>query len=216
MKAASDLQDIYRRHKTELEKRLEEFRCRWVLGSDQDIFEELCYCLCTAREKAKNAFTAMNSLVKTKKLFTGNEVEIDAVLLESGIALHPDKAKRIINNRGIYYPNTKEKIEKEFLCFNDILLSRRELKKKINGFGFKEASHFLRNLGFGENICILDTHTAQQLVHYGVIQEKPPSWTEKKYLEVEQAMIRFAKKEKIPLDALDLVFMLKENPEIRK
>jgi N-glycosylase/DNA lyase len=216
MSAGTDLYDIYRKHQRELDKRLEDFRRRWAEGSDQDIFEELCYCICTAREKAKNAFAAMNSLRKTKKLFKGNEAEIDAVLLESGIALHPDKAKRIIRCREIYYPDTKNKIKKEFLSFGDILLSRRELKKKINGFGFKEASHFLRNLGFGEKICILDTHTAQQLVQYKVIGERPASWTEKKYLEVEQAMIGFAKQEKIPLDALDLVFMLKENPEIIK
>ncbi|AEF86378.1 probable N-glycosylase/DNA lyase [Treponema primitia ZAS-2] len=216
MSAGTELHDIYINHKNELENRLDDFRSRWAEGSDQDIFEELCYCLCTAREKAKYAFAAMGSLRKTKKLFKGSEAEIDAVLLESGIALHPAKAQRIIQNREIYYPGTKKKIEKEFLCFNDILLSRRELKNRINGFGFKEASHFLRNLGFGEKICILDTHTAQQLVQYKVISERPSSWTEKKYLEVERAMIGFAKKVKIPVDALDLVFMLKENPEIIK
>jgi N-glycosylase/DNA lyase len=103
----------------------------------------------------------------------------------------------------------------EFLD-DDILKTREKLAKEVSGIGFKEASHFLRNIGLGQKTCILDTHVLNQLVALEVISEKPKTLTKNKYLEIESVMIKFAKKQGIPIDALDLVFMLMENPEVIK
>lgn len=51
---------------------------------------------------------------------------------------------------------------------------------------YKEASHFLRNVGFGENIAILDRHILRNLVKLEVIDELPKTLTPKLYLEIEE------------------------------
>lgn len=51
---------------------------------------------------------------------------------------------------------------------------------------YKEASHFLRNVGFGEDIAILDRHILKNLVKLEVINELPKTLTPKLYLEIEE------------------------------
>jgi N-glycosylase/DNA lyase len=211
-----DLHKTYLTHKIEFENRLKAFHSVWQKGSDEDIFAEFCYCLLTPREKAATAFKAVEALRNSNALVKSGENKIDSILKENGIALHPQKAHKIFINRKLYYPDTKRRLTNKYLCFNDIFLSRAELAKNIAGFGYKEASHFLRNLGFGASLCILDTHMLRQLVEFEIIAEKPASLTPRRYLEIESAVTSFTKKKRIPLDVLDLIFMYRENPEIMK
>ena len=82
--------------------------------------------------------------------------------------------------------------------------------------GYKEASHFLRNIGFGDDIAILDRHILKHLVGNKVIPEVPKSLTGKKYLEIEQKMKEFANSTGIPFGHLDLVWWSEETGEIFK
>ena len=43
------------------------------------------------------------------------------------------------------------------------------------GLGYKEASHFLRNIGLSEDIPILDRHILKNLVLLGAIDKVPSS-----------------------------------------
>ena len=55
----------------------------------------------------------------------------------------------------------------------------------VKGLGMKEASHFLRNVGRGKTIAILDRHILKNLKKYGAIDGVPTSLTKKRYLEIE-------------------------------
>jgi N-glycosylase/DNA lyase len=215
MPPASGLSDIYLANKEQFDEKLNAFKLVWQNGSDEDIFEEFCYCLCTPREKARSAPDAVCRLRKENLLTQGTYDEIKSVLKGSGIALYPRKAENIVKNR-VFFPDTKRKITDQFLCYNDIFRSRKELAHRVSGISFKEASHFLRNIGFGSAVCILDTHIINQLVQNGLLPVKPKSLTEKRYLEIERIMVHFAAQENIPVDVLDLLFMFKENPNITK
>ncbi len=92
---------------------------------------------------------------------------------------------------------------------------REWLVKNIKGYGYKEASHFLRNIGF-EELAILDRHVLKNLKNYGVIEEVPKSLTPKKYKEIEEKMRRFSKSVDIPISHLDLLFWSNETGEIFK
>jgi N-glycosylase/DNA lyase len=210
------LKTIYLENKEIINERLHEFNIIWPNGSDEKLFEELCYCICTPREKAKNALTAISRLKELNILLQGSEKAVMKTLKNSGIALYPRKASNIINARKKYFPDTKKKLIAEYFYSNDILETRIRISENISGIGLKEASHFLRNIGLGGSICILDTHILNQLLDYGLIKSKPKSLTKNKYLEIEKTMIKFAQQENIPIDALDLVFMLTENAEIVK
>ena len=93
---------------------------------------------------------------------------------------------------------------------------REWLVMKIKGIGFKEASHFLRNIGMGKELAILDRHILKNLVLLGVIDDIPKTLSKKNYLAIERKMCGFAKEIKIPLEHLDLVLWYKEKNEIFK
>jgi N-glycosylase/DNA lyase len=100
--------------------------------------------------------------------------------------------------------------------FRDVFEARQWLVTNVKGLGFKEASHFLRNIGFGEKIAILDRHILKNLKKAGVINQVPASITKNMYLSIEEKMRAFANKIKIPLSHLDLLFWCNETGEIFK
>ena len=95
-------------------------------------------------------------------------------------------------------------------------LSTDAARARKSGVGLKEANHVLRNLGFGENIAILDRHILRNLKALNVINEIPKTITEKKYYEIEEKMKEYSKFSKIKMDELDLVLWYKEAGEIFK
>jgi len=84
----------------------------------------------------------------------------------------------------------------------------------VKGFGYKEASHFLRNIGF-ENLAIIDFHIIDSLVDAGLI-EKPKTITPKKYLEIETMLKKIAEKSGMNLAELDLYLWCNETGKVLK
>ena len=102
---------------------------------------------------------------------------------------------------------------------NDFIVNthtREWLVENVRGMSYKEASHFLRNIGQGEKLTILDRHILKNLKALNVIDKVPKSLSKKKYLEIEEKMMDFADRIKIPLDHLDLLLWYKETGEIFK
>ncbi len=56
--------------------------------------------------------------------------------------------------------------------------------KNALGIGYKEASHFLRNVGV-EDLAILDRHVLSLMRDYGLIDSVPKSLTKQRYLSLE-------------------------------
>jgi N-glycosylase/DNA lyase len=93
---------------------------------------------------------------------------------------------------------------------------RNTISRIVNGYGLKEASHFLRNIGHSNNeISILDRHILKHLHQAGLIEE-PKIKNSKHYLEVEQIFLSYAKSKNIFPDELDLFWWSQENGEIFK
>jgi len=88
--------------------------------------------------------------------------------------------------------------------------------QNVKGIGYKEASHFLRNIGFEQNLAILDRHIVRNLQFVGVIKEIPGSLSKGRYFEIEKRMMEFSKAVQIPMSHLDLVLWYKETGEIFK
>ena len=91
---------------------------------------------------------------------------------------------------------------------------RKWLAENVKGVGYKEASHFLRNIGFS-NLAIIDFHIIDILAKYKLIQ-KPKTLTKRKYLEIENLLRRIAKKLSISLAELDLYLWYMETGKIVK
>jgi N-glycosylase/DNA lyase len=85
----------------------------------------------------------------------------------------------------------------------------------VRGLGYKEASHFLRNVGY-RGYAILDKHILARLAELEVIEGPRPASTKKKYVALEEKMKLFAERIAIDFDELDLLLWYTKTGEILK
>jgi len=176
----------------------------------KDYFYELCYCLLTPQSSARNADKAIR-LLEEKNFFT-TPFDAESLLRrkEHYIRFHKIKAKRLLKAREQF-----PEIEKEILSDSPPLQKREWLVQHVDGMSLKEASHFLRNIGF-RDLAILDRHIITHLIHCGVIRKRPATLTRKRYLAIEKKFKSFAASVNIPIDELDLLFWSSETGVILK
>ena len=208
-----ELLQFYSEKKDEIKKRLRDFN-RIFEESDKKIFAELAFCLCTPQSKATSCWNAVSSLAKNNLLLTGNEEQIKPFL--NSVRFGDKKSKYIVDARDIFAKDSKLQIKEKLKSFKTSREARDWLVENIKGFGMKESSHFLRNIGIGNDLAILDVHILKKLEKYGVIDKIPKSLTPKKYLKIEAQMKDFSKSIGIPFDELDLVLWSKETGMVFK
>lgn len=212
----NELLKLYEIKKYEIKKRLDEFKTAFN-QSDEKLFSELAFCILTPQSKATTADNIIKKLEKTNLLLHGTEDQIKPFL--NPIRFNNEKAKRLVVNRDFFSENGKIKIKDKIVKLSkDPFLLREWLVENIEGYGMKEASHFIRNIGLSENqLAILDVHILKNLKELGVIDSdtKIPS-TRKKYLEIESKMKDFANEIKIPMDELDILLWSKETGMVFK
>ncbi len=204
LKSVAELKNSYEKKKQIIKQRLEDFK---RTRTEEEIFSELCFCLLTPQSKARSADKSIRIMNGKKILWDGSESDILSVLESCGVRFPQNKAKYIVEARK-FFPL------KEKLNINDPENAREWLVKNVSGIGYKEASHFLRNVGFS-GFAILDRHILKNLCALGVI-ELPKTLTRKKYLEIEEKMKEFAEAVDIPIDELDLLLWSEETGEIFK
>ena len=208
------LVQLHRKLEDKLERRLSEFRKVWEEGSDLRLFEELVFCLLTPQSKAKVCWDAVLEMKKRGILLKSNREELLNVL--KGIRFKNNKASYIEGARRLFLRDGKVKIREDLTKFSSPNEQREWLVKKVRGFGYKEASHFLRNIGLGEDLSILDRHILKNLVELRIVSEVPVTLTRKRYLRIERRMRDFSKKVGIPMGHLDLLLWYRETGEIFK
>lgn len=210
----NQLKQIYNNRKNEIASRLKEFeKCRSHM-TDEDIFSELTFCLLTPQSKAKSCWKAIETIRDENLLLNGTVEQIKKRL--HSVRFHNKKARYIADARELFMRNGRIVIKPLLEQFADIHECREWLVKNIKGLGYKEAGHFLRNVGLGENIAILDRHILRNLEMLGVVDKIPTSLSRAKYMQIEKDMADFAKQINIPLAHLDLLFWSKETGEIFK
>jgi N-glycosylase/DNA lyase len=211
-----ELRELYGSIKADVDGRLRDFAALGTEGGDLDLWTEACFCSCTPQNNAKKAWEAVCEAGRSGLLTDGGQDALAALLRERGVRFHNHKAAYICKNRPLLYPQTKAKLGRLLSEADGIMQGRNGLARVVSGWGLKEASHFLRNIGRGDELCILDRHILRRLHHYNVINAVPASLPLKLYLEIEKKMIEFADTESIPVAALDLVFWYEAKGEIFK
>ncbi len=212
--AVKQLAEVYTSKKEEIISRLREFERIWVESSDEDIFTELAFCLLTPQSRAKSCWEAILAIKDEDLLLAGTADEIKKSL--RCVRFHNKKAQYLVEARKLFLKNGRISIKPLLKGFADIYECRDWLVRNIKGLGYKEAGHFLRNIGFGEKISILDRHILRNLNLLGVIEVIPESLSRAKYLQIEKDMSAFSKQVRIPLSHLDLLLWYKETGAIFK
>lgn len=205
---------VYDSKKIEIIRRLREFEQLGLKGNDEEIFIELAFCILTPQSKAKVCWSAIVNLKGRDLLLNGNTLQIRQGL--AGVRFKNKKAEYIVKARRFFMNNGKLCIKPALKGFDNIYECREWFVENITGIGYKEASHFLRNIGLGDKIAILDRHILRNLVQFNIIKEMPKSITRSRYIQIEKDMKDFAKRIDIPVSHLDLVFWCKETGEIFK
>jgi N-glycosylase/DNA lyase len=194
-----------------IEDRIEEFE-RFLEGDERDVFAELCFCICTPQSKARTCDKAISRLKETGTLFSGTEEDILADMREVRFCVN--KARYIVTAREQFTDDGQIQIKKRLFGHLDVEGLREWIVKNVKGLGYKEASHFLRNIGLGLDMAILDRHILKNLKSVGVIEAIPASMSRKKYLEIERKMRAFSEEINIPLMHLDLLLWSEETGEV--
>lgn len=187
----------------EIRSRLAEFDGVWRTASDSALFEEMVFCFFTGGCSAR---MGLNSLEAVRSLLpNGTERQIAKALV--GAHRYPNaRARYVVHSRNFLRSENREGLRSLLEGFPDPQDRRDWLvrEKGIKGLGYKEASHFLRNIGF-KGYGILDKHILRSLVELKIIDHPKPPNTRSRYLNVEDKLKMLAAKVGIDFDELDLV-----------
>jgi len=151
-------------------------------------------------------------------LASGHQQEMTQALVAAGAHRFPNaRPAYIVTTRAYLQEACKMRLRARLESFDDPLERRDWLARepRIKGLGYKEASHFLRNIGF-KGYGILDKHIVRCLAELGVIDSPRPPTTRNRYLEVEKRMRHFARHALIDFEELDLVLWSMKTGEVLK
>jgi len=207
------LKNSYTLKKDLIKQRMQEFEEVYKLG-DEVIFTELCFCIFTAGASARMGLKCIDAIKDI--ILTGTAQEIEARIEKKH--LYPKaRAEYLVHTRDYLKREWNLQIKKLIESYQNKLELRDffATNKGIKGLGYKESSHFLRNIGF-KGYAILDKHVLRSLHEYGVIDNPKPPNNRKQYLEIEGKMKDFAKMIQIDFDELDLLLWSNKTGEILK
>ncbi len=190
-----------------IKERMKEFAEK-KKATNSTLFSELCFCLLTANFDAEKTIRVQKE-IRAKGFLSLTEKQLSKKLKQLGHRFPNTRAKYIVEARKHY-----KELKKVLNSFNNDKERREWLLKNIKGLGLKEASHFLRNVGF-ENVAIIDFHIIDLLVKNSLI-EKSKALTKKKYLEIEEVLEKIAKKTNLSLGELDLFLWFLETGKVLK
>lgn len=209
--SVDDIMSLYIPIKPQIEARLQDFSRIWETASDEELFRELVFCLLTPQSKARTCWRAVERLEEKCMISDAGPEEITGELV--GVRFNLRKGEYICLARSAFRSRS---LREALAGFSGAAAAREWLVQNVKGLGYKEASHFLRNIGLGGDLAILDRHILKNLALLGVIEEVPSSPTKKMYLEIERKMTAFSAEAKIPMGHLDLLLWYKEAGEVFK
>ena len=229
--AIRNLKKEYLLKKERINSRLREFDlfynqpCSWFFENgkmelrkseksiDETLFEELCFCIMTANTSAE---MGMKAIDKIRHLLTDGKQEDMTKSLEG--------VYRFNNLRPLFIIHTRERLEKNHnFGLKNIIDSLKNnpdalrdfFVENVKGFGYKEASHFLRNIGF-KGYAILDKHILNSLIEFNIVDEVKMPLNKERYTELENKLRLFSNEIGIPMDELDLLLWSRRNGKILK
>ena len=151
-------------------------------------------------------------------LVEGDREEMSRALIEAGAHRFPfARPGYVVVTRDYLREQCGMRLRELLLSFSDPI-ERRDWfarERRIKGLGYKEASHFLRNIGL-KGYGILDKHVLRCLADLGVVDSTRPPATRNGYLEKEERLRQFSRDVRINFEELDLVLWSMKTGEVLK
>ena len=191
-----------------VEARIRELQAAQGEG-DERWFEELVFCLLTANYSARGALACIAALNEGDAIGEGSLEQLRACLEHRH--RFPNKRAEFIHKARAHRDDLKRTITSQ----PSSRAARDWLVENITGLGMKEASHFLRNVGYLD-LAIIDKHILTHMEEQGIIGERPKTLTRRRYLEYEEILIRVAGMLGMSLGMMDLYLWAKKSGEVIK
>lgn len=196
---------------------------KWLQMTEYELWLELCLCVLSSNvpyELAQSAFFHLEKkgyLVLDWIIETPNSQEFVAKELS-----RPLYSPRKLDGSGRKYrfPNIRAQnifqaakmvssekgwLSKVLSTHSSEIEVRDLLAINVSGLGLKEASHFLRNIGYSNELAIIDTHVVSFLKKIEVIAEvNTKTITRKTYLELENLLKKICDKYELSLSIFDM------------
>ncbi len=171
------------------------------------IKSELAFCISTANSSAVSGLHFQKQLEK----FDFNRIEVEKIetlLKQAGVRFYSKKAI-YISKALLNFEIVERALNIEDKKARDILVS------SIKGLGYKEASHFLRNVG-RKNIAIIDRHVLRWMRERGLIDNIPKNLNKKNYLQLERILSKLSDEIGMNLAKLDLCMWYEKTKKVLK
>ncbi|MGI9035488.1 MAG: N-glycosylase/DNA lyase [Pyrinomonadaceae bacterium] len=204
----------YRARGEEIRARIAEFENVRQNAGDERWWEEMVFCFFTGGCSAKMGLRSIEAV--RPLLLSGNHEQLTNALV--GVHRYPRaRSGYIVASREFLREHCGLRLRQKLESLTDDLERRDWLvrEKGVKGLGYKEASHFLRNIGF-KGYAILDKHILRSLAELKIIDDAKPPNTRAKYLTIENKLKELATLTEINFDELDLVLWSMKTGEILK
>ena len=176
----------------------------WTSMTEDDLWRELVACILGSRVRFEVAHSAVERMDR-RRLFSEQrrssrfqqyEQDVMGALSEGSASGGPRypffrvRANQIRRAAERLYSN-KESLRK--FLEGDIRDTRRRLASEVSGLGPKQASLFLRNIGYTTHVAVLDIHVLTYMRWVGLIETPVKSIsTVRKYEALEDSFIEHA------------------------
>lgn len=170
----------------------------------QEIWFELAFCIVSSQERTRNAKFAAEVLAeKYDDLLKCSDTlaAVKSAFSERYISL------RFQNRKSEHLASSWKKFQMDCQVLVDIDTAfetaseaRRYLTQNFLGIGPKQASMLLRNVGWGEDLAIIDSHISR--ISWLILPDRSPTET---YDSLESKLRTFARERSIKLEELDVI-----------
>lgn len=195
----------------------------WRLMPEEEIWYELCFCILSANVRYELASSTLKHLIKMNLLdvaWIKKEKRANNIIKKELSESHFLPLKKNGLLRKYRYPRKRamQIVKAAKTIYSDSMTIKKILQEsksdiearaffvmKVSGLGIKEASHFLRNIGYSNSLAIIDVHILSFLQRFCLVRfDKKYAMTNKIYLILERIMRHFAKFHNLVLSVLDL------------
>ena len=164
-------------------------------SSPEIIYGELCFCILTANTSAEMGIRTQE-IIGLEGFLNFDEETMRKKLKEARYRFYNVRSKFLVQSRWIVdeLPH--------IIAMKDRIGARDYLVSNLKGIGYKEASHFLRNVGVFD-FSILDKHILN-MIRKEHPERKFLVGSRKNYLETEKTILEFADSISLEPGILDL------------
>lgn len=189
---------------------------KWKQYSEEMLFQELVSCILGSKTKYEVASNCMDdlkrlNLLNPKKIISKPARIKNAIYksLKKNKYQYPNsKAEYIVSTAIELYAKQKITLKKILILRSSDYEAREYIVKFCKGIGPKQASLFLRNIYYSDQLAILDSHVIKFMNMQGIHNNKKYPTNKSEYLKYEASLQIYANTLKKSMAQLDVAIWI--------